>query len=145
MACRCCVMSAAEAALVARDTFTALGRRDKWGPDVSPTVPAAADSTLLSQARWHPVLFPSGEQHMRQCAPMVFLCPREAKPVCMCRPALIADPARLAPHIFGNPVRQVIVHPHQVYQSGFAPEFRAFELARYFIPICDRRFADRSP
>jgi hypothetical protein len=46
----------------------------------------------------------------------------------MCRPALIADPARLSPHIFGNPVRQVIVHPHEVYRSGFAPGFRTLEL-----------------
>jgi hypothetical protein len=54
---------------------------------------------------------------------MVFLCFREAKPDRMCRPALIADPARLSPHIFGNPVRQVIVHPHDMYRSGFAPGF----------------------
>jgi hypothetical protein len=59
---------------------------------------------------------------------MVFLCFREAKPDRMCRPALIADPARLSPHIFGNPVRQVIVHPHEVYRSGFAPGFRTLEL-----------------
>jgi hypothetical protein len=91
-----------------------------------PTVPAAADS--LTQARRHPLLFPHGEQHLCQRAPMVFLCLREAKPHHMCRPALIADPARLSPHIFGNPVRQVIVHPHEVYRSGFAAGFRTLEL-----------------
>jgi hypothetical protein len=92
-----------------------------------------------------PLLFPSGELCLCQRAPMVFFCLREAKPHRMCRPALIADPARLAPHIFGNPIRQ-IVHPHEVYWIGFAPGFRALRVgSRRCLADTEQRSGVNSP